>query len=164
MSLSITPSADGNTAELRLGGVVLATFSNSGVENGVLTADAATAQGLTNVKKLLTPGGLTSAFGGSNQSLTASGYQKLPGGLILQWSSLNSAASATTSGTWPITFPNGPLFVTGGEITEATGGYYFLQIISSSASGFSGVVYGANPATAPAAAGSFPIKVFALGY
>lgn len=46
------------------------------------------------------PAGL-SAFLGSNQALGSSGYQKFPGGLILQW----GAGFTTVDGTIPITFP-----------------------------------------------------------
>lgn len=51
-----------------------------------------------------------SAFTGSNQSLSANGWQKLPGGLILQWGYL-----ATTLGTFsfPIAFPTACLAVLG---------------------------------------------------
>lgn len=43
---------------------------------------------------------------GSNQSLSASGYQKLPGGLIMQWGRVSSLASdATTTVTFPLEFP-----------------------------------------------------------
>lgn len=50
------------------------------------------------------------AFTGANQSLAGSGYQKLPGGMIIQWirgGSLGAASSGLV--TLPITFPNGIL-------------------------------------------------------
>ncbi len=43
-------------------------------------------------------------FAGANQSLTSSGYQKLPGGLIIQWGV--TAAASSGSITFPISFPN----------------------------------------------------------
>jgi hypothetical protein len=43
---------------------------------------------------------LSSAFTGSNQSLSSSGYQKLPGGLIIQW-----GYQQTTTNTGVVTFP-----------------------------------------------------------
>ncbi len=51
-------------------------------------------------------------FTGSNQSLGTSGYQKLPGGLIMQWC-VGSASSSETSQTvnFPITFPTATLSV-----------------------------------------------------
>lgn len=44
-------------------------------------------------------------FTGSNQSLGSNGYQKLPGGLIVQWGNGNSSAGSL-SVTYPIAFPN----------------------------------------------------------
>jgi len=54
-------------------------------------------------------------FIGANQSKATSGYQKLPGGLIIQWGTLNRGswtASQTPSNdevTFPVAFPNGYL-------------------------------------------------------
>jgi hypothetical protein len=54
-------------------------------------------------------GGLAvSAFTGSNQSLASPGYQKFPGGLIVQWGSI---ATSVGSATFPIPFPNACLMV-----------------------------------------------------
>ncbi|MFA9439387.1 hypothetical protein ACDA63_07100 [Uliginosibacterium sp. sgz301328] len=44
-------------------------------------------------------------FSGSNQNLVANGYQRLPGGLILQWG--NAVIGSGTSVTFPITFGGG---------------------------------------------------------
>lgn len=50
---------------------------------------------------------IAAQFSGTNQSLGASGYQKLPGGLIFQWGTFPSFAHQTIiSVTFPITFPN----------------------------------------------------------
>lgn len=51
-----------------------------------------------------------SNFSGSNQSLASSGYQKLPGGLILQWGTGTDAGTAVLN-TFPLTFPNACLVV-----------------------------------------------------
>lgn len=45
------------------------------------------------------------SFVGTNQNLTGNGYQKLPGGLIIQWGESTAAASSHNV-TWPVTFPN----------------------------------------------------------
>ncbi len=59
----------------------------------------------------VTNGVYTTNFTGSNQSLTASGYQKLPGGLIMQWGVNNSATpSDTPTITFPIAFPTACVF------------------------------------------------------
>lgn len=47
-----------------------------------------------------------SAFTGSNQDLASDGYQKLPGGLIIQWVHGNIPGPSAGSVTWPIPFPN----------------------------------------------------------
>ena len=66
-------------------------------------ADAA--QLATEVSKLGADKVPFTAFLGANQSLASSGYQKLPGGLILQWGTLTTSASADSPITFPIAFP-----------------------------------------------------------
>ena len=63
-------------------------------------ATNAQAAALTDTTHALTPSGLGSLFG---RSLTTNGYQKLPGGLILQWGSITT--SGTGGGAIPLTFP-----------------------------------------------------------
>lgn len=50
------------------------------------------------------------AFSEFGASLAASGYQKLPGGLIIQWG-VHIATAATGTVTFPITFPNATFIV-----------------------------------------------------
>lgn len=46
-------------------------------------------------------------FLGGNQTLSAtSGFQKLPGGLIVQWGHLSAASNSTSTITLPLAFPN----------------------------------------------------------
>lgn len=54
---------------------------------------------------------LATALEGANQSLTTSGYQKLPGGLIVQWQGAVHTAGKNTAQTFsfPIAFPNAQL-------------------------------------------------------
>ncbi|EFU8261502.1 TPA: hypothetical protein L6691_001635 [Escherichia coli] len=49
---------------------------------------------------------------------SGSGYQKLPGGYILQWGSANAGNSSSTgiSNTFPIPFPSGIVIITTGQI------------------------------------------------
>lgn len=78
-----------------------------GAAAAVAIASAAEAQAMTDNTKLITPLRLADAFAGANQSLSSNGYQKLPGGLILQWGSNASlAANTTPTVTLPISFPN----------------------------------------------------------
>lgn len=70
----------------------------------------AEAQAFT-ANKIIDGAKLAAAFQGANQSLGANGYQKLPGGLIIQWG-LSAALGAETGTniTLPVTFPNNTLW------------------------------------------------------
>lgn len=86
------------------------------------TATAAEAQALTSLTKLLTPGRLADAFGGSNVSKTTNGYQILPGGIIMQWGRGGSELSDKQPVSFNIAFPNNPFFVTINDETANTSG------------------------------------------
>jgi hypothetical protein len=72
---------------------------------GLTVASTAEAQAQTDNTKAITPLRLKEALQGANQSLAASGYQKLPGGLIIQWGVSSLTASGQTF-TLPIAFPS----------------------------------------------------------
>lgn len=73
------------------------------------------------------PAGLA-AFVGDNQSLTTNGYQKLPGGLIIQWGSVAVPASTYTyTVTFPIAFPNAALSLATTQGADSSGNSLFLQ-------------------------------------
>lgn len=81
-------------------------------------ATATTAAAGTNTIQVATTAGviaeITNQFTRTGQqSLAASGYQRLPGGLIIQWANTASftADSTTFTTTFPITFPNACLAV-----------------------------------------------------
>ena len=71
-------------------------------------ASTAEAQGWASTTKLLSPAGLSNALKGSNQALSANGYQKLPGGLIIQWGGASNSPSPGTDVTVNLSvfFPN----------------------------------------------------------
>lgn len=69
-------------------------------------ATDAEAQAQTSTSKLLSPALLASALQGSNQALSQNGYQKLPGGLIIQWGRTSQSINTVSTVTLPITFPN----------------------------------------------------------
>ncbi len=82
-----------------------------------------------------------SDFTGSNQLLTANGYQKLPGGLIVQWGAFHvgdfsSVSNASGSLTFPISFPNACLRVLP-SLEDATGNAGSVAATAKSTSGFS---------------------------
>ena len=73
-------------------------------------ATTAAAQSGTDAVRAITPLQLFNSLKGSNQSLASKGYQKLHGGLIIQWGVETSVpASSTRSITLPIAFPNAVL-------------------------------------------------------
>lgn len=72
---------------------------------GLAAATTAQAQAWTSDTVAITPLKLAQALQGSNQNTGTSGYQILPGGIIIQWiNNLGSTAYRTVN--WPIAFPN----------------------------------------------------------
>lgn len=61
------------------------------------------------------------SFTGSNQLLAANGYQKLPGGLIIQSGRLSISSNASVTITWPVAFPTDCLaaVANSGEVDSA---------------------------------------------
>jgi len=69
----------------------------------------------------------TATFTGANQSLAASGYQKLPGGLILQWGTTAVPSGANVGSqamTFPIAFPTA-LYAVAGNADKLANGTWF---------------------------------------
>lgn len=81
-------------------------YTKTEVNAKTTVSSTAQAQAQTSNTTLLTPLRLSEALKGSNQSLTASGYQKLPGGLIIQWGlfELNGTGNTQTV-VLPVTMP-----------------------------------------------------------
>lgn len=97
------------------------------VKGKVQLATSAEAQALTDALKAITPSTLADAFKSANQSLAANGYQKLPGGLIVQWGSrINNGAV-----TFPIAFNSTPYNVTFGA-QNGSGADSYLTALSAS--------------------------------
>lgn len=94
---------------------------------------------------------------GANQSLAASGYQKLPGGLILQWGGI-SASNGLGNVTFPIAFPTALAGVFVGE-TSGAGNPNVWGVRSQTRTGFIGVV--CDLAGAALTDGSY---YYAIGY
>lgn len=98
------------TQEKSLTGTLLKSYAATVVPDATETvkgivelATSAEAQAFT-ANKFIDGAKLADAFKGSNSSLSASGYQKLPSGLIIQWGTYASGATGTTI--FPIGFPN----------------------------------------------------------
>jgi hypothetical protein len=78
-------------------------------------------------------GSLTAGAGGSfASSLATNGYQKLPGGFIRQWGQVTFSGSST-SGTFPIAFPNACLNMQASAFGSSN---YIAGCFASSASAF----------------------------
>jgi hypothetical protein len=76
------------------------TYTQAAVDAKTTVASTAQAQAWTSNTTLITPLRLTDALRGANQNTSINGFQKLPGGLIIQW------GRATASGTTiDVTFP-----------------------------------------------------------
>lgn len=86
------------------------TDASTSVKGRVQLATSAEAAALSNTQKAITPSTLSGAFQSSNQSLASSGYQKLPGGLIVQWGTV-AGTGADVSVTFPIAFPTAAFVV-----------------------------------------------------
>ena len=106
-------SADTGDVEALTGAQATALLSAASetVSGLVELATTAEAQALASAVVALTPARLADAFKGANQSLNANGYQKLPGGLIIQWGRVandSRQVNATALGPifYPIAFPN----------------------------------------------------------
>lgn len=72
---------------------------------GTTFASDAEAQALSITNEAISPGTLKTAFQGANQSIGGNGYQKLPGGLIIEWGS-GTFTSTGGSVTFPLAFPS----------------------------------------------------------
>ncbi len=83
------------------------TYTKTEVDGKTTVASTAQAQAWASNTTLMTPLRLTEAFKGGNQSLVSTGFQKLPGGVIIQWGvgTLTSTGVVQTFN-YPIAFPN----------------------------------------------------------
>lgn len=78
-------------------------------DQAVQVATAAQSRAMTANDVYLSPLQLANAFTGTNRNTSQlSGFQRLPGGLILVWGS-SSASTTTASVTLPVSFQTGPL-------------------------------------------------------
>lgn len=78
---------------------------------GTAFASNAEAQAYASTTKAISPATLAAALQGANQSVASNGYQKLPGGLILQWGKVTSVAAGGNTVTFPLAFPTAALNV-----------------------------------------------------
>lgn len=90
------------------------TYTKTEVDGKTTVASTAQAQALASNTTLITPLRLSEAFKGANQSLSANGFQKLPGGRIEQWGTFTANRNSTIVDTpilFPTTFPTAVRFI-----------------------------------------------------
>lgn len=93
-----------------------------------------------------------------NQSKTANGWQKLPGGLILQWGTVSGYSSYTVN--FPIAFPNAVFQVVANTDNPTTGtNGHFVEVASLTKSSFVAYCFINNTTLDPRA-----IRYIAVGY
>lgn len=128
------------------------------VAGGLTPNPGALNQVLLSLQALFAPAGstlTTSSFTGSNQSLGSSGYQKLPGGLIVQWGSTPATPVQSTSAvTFPLAFPTAAYSVVLGEKLPTPSNALPTAVDSLTVTGFTHL----NPNTI-GAIGSFYIAI-----
>lgn len=81
------------------------------VKGKIEIATAAEAQAWSSSLLALTPATLNQALKGANQSLATTGFQRLPGGLIIQWGRRSVTTTGNYNTTFPIAFPTAVLQV-----------------------------------------------------
>lgn len=119
------------------------------------TASTAEAQAQSNNTRFLTPLRLAEALQGANQSFATNGYQKLPGGLILQWGFSTTISTTLSSITFPIAFPSACIHV--GVQDQAT---VAASAIAHGVSGFTTTKFDVVAATTAGTTAYW----FAIGY
>lgn len=105
------------------------TYTKTEVDAKTTVASTAQAQGWTSNTTLLTPLRLAEAFQGANRSHGQSGYQRIPGGLILQWGNAVTNSAGTTH-SFPIAFPSAVFQVLVTDASTATMEYVAAQPVS----------------------------------
>lgn len=142
------------------------TYTQAQVDAKTTVASTAQAQAQTSDTVLLSALKLAQAFQGANQVLSPNGRQSLPGGLVLQWGTVN------VTGTVPVVFPT-PftttcLFVFQGEANSAGWGTSPISPTISGPGGVTRTGFNARVAvwggTSWVATGSTSVYWFAVGY
>lgn len=112
------------------------TYTKTEVDSKTTVASTAQSQAFSSNSVLMTPLRLNDSFKGVNQSLTTTGFQKLPGGLIIQFFVFNNLSNGSPV-TFPQPFPNGVLNI---QITDRSADTVRplsnFGVIAESATGF----------------------------
>lgn len=121
-------------------------------------ATAAEAQAMSNASCAITPATLAAAMKGVNQSLTTAGWQRFPGGLILQWGNGTTSSGGLASISFPVAYPSAALHA---SVSAAVNGLSKVSLAYARSSlGLS--VYSADSATGQGVPVNF--DWFSIGY
>jgi hypothetical protein len=131
-----------------------------------LATNAETITG-SDTERAVTPSNIVGLFGDSGRKThSTNGYQKLPGGMVMQWGSWSGATTAnnTNNVTFPISFPNACLNVQG-TITGITGtGAGYGPYINTSTLDVASFDFGVVASGGGFVAVATSIYWFAIGY
>ena len=89
---------------------------------GLLISSTAQALAQADNTTAISPLRLAEALQGANQSLSSNGYQKLPGGMIIQWGNVALLSTQTLAVSLPLTFPTAALVGVGTSNEAGTSG------------------------------------------
>ena len=124
-----------NTGDEAIEGVK--TFSSSPIVPTPTTGTQAVNKTYADLKVAL------SEFTGANQSLAGNGYQKLPGGLIIQWGEVVNPSSRQVGIIFPISFPNyflnGSVTTVNNTVITDNGGSIYSAANSGMAAALNGI-------------------------
>lgn len=138
-------TTDKSATGAALKALATAPAASSTVAGVIKAASTATTQAGTATDAAVTPAGLVGSFV-AQQSLSGSGYQKLPGGLILQWGNTAVASMDAYTINFPVAFPTECQLVIGGWVgPDSVAGV--LGNASRTTTGVSGNMNGSGAAT-----------------
>lgn len=122
------------------------TYNKTEVDGKTAVASTLQSQEQTSNNTLLTPLRLRQAFQGDNSSLTASGFMRFPGGLIMQWGTTSTTASGVAVD-FQIPFTSAVFAVTANVTTSSTSGVDAVECLNQTLTGFSAAT-ASGPSTA----------------
>jgi len=113
------------------------TYTKTEVDAKTAVATTLQAQQQTSNTTLISALKLAEAFQGTNQSLAANGYQKIPGGLIIQWGFYTiSVTSSAQFYSFPTAFPNNSFLTIGSDGVGAVPAGEMISVESFSTTQF----------------------------
>ena len=145
---SIVPSNGGAANTLAVAACEIVTVVSNGASGWFVAEDGVSAAQIA---------AQYAALASFTNSLGTSGYQKLPGGLIMQWCQVACTAGGAAAFTWPIAFPTAVyLAVPGGMAGLTFSGSYSAYLSGVTTSG--GTAYGNNGSSS-----SSTVSIIAIG-